>query len=204
MGMRGPYRKRDEVREEILQAAEELLAERAPSEVTVRDVAERAGVQHSLVHRHFETKESLVAEVVRRTVDSYASAVRDTGDTAASFIAGMAFMADHRASFAAMTRALMEPDEANSFDLFPGFDVHLRRLAPELAEKRGGRLARRDDGTVDPRVLVMALMAFTSGWAFLEDRWLAAGGFTARDRTAVRSQIATLIEHLVENEAPSD
>ena len=49
----------------ILSAAAELLAEHSPREVTVRDVAERAGVNHALVHRHFGTKDDLLRAVLQ-------------------------------------------------------------------------------------------------------------------------------------------
>jgi len=200
---RAPYRKRDEVREQILEAAEQVLAERAPSEVSVRDIADQAGVQHSLVHRHFATKDALVAEVVRRTIDGYAAAVNDHADPAEAFIAGMTWMADHRPSFAALTRALMDAPPDVDVPLFPGFDAHLQRLTPDAAKTRG-RPRERSDGRVDPRVLIVTLLALTSGWAFLEDRWLATAGFSTRDRTAVRRQVATIIGHMIERESGSD
>lgn len=207
MVTRGPYRKRDEVVEQILQAAEELLAERGPSEVTVRDVAERAGVQHSLVHRHFTSKENLVTEVVRRTLAAYTDAIAEVEDPAEAFVAGMIYMAEHRPSFAAMTRALMAADpsavDPSAVDLFPGFETHMGRLAPGSGTGRGRRARLEKDGPIDPRVLTVALMAFTSGWAFLEDWWMAAGGFRPRDRHAVRAQVASLLRRTVERELPT-
>jgi AcrR family transcriptional regulator len=48
----------------VQQAAVELLAERGPRDVTVRDVAARAGVNHALIHRHYGTKDALIRAVV--------------------------------------------------------------------------------------------------------------------------------------------
>lgn len=45
-------------------AAAELLAERGPREISVRDIADRAGVNHALVHRHFGTKDDLLRAVI--------------------------------------------------------------------------------------------------------------------------------------------
>jgi AcrR family transcriptional regulator len=53
-----------EVMAAIRAAAAELLAERGPRDITVRDVAERAGVNHALVHRHFGTKDELIRGVI--------------------------------------------------------------------------------------------------------------------------------------------
>jgi AcrR family transcriptional regulator len=197
---RGPYRKGEVVREEILQAADELLAERMPAEVTVRDVAERAGVQHSVVHRHFATKDRLLAEVVQRTSARYAEAVAEGDDPARGFIAGMVHMSDHRASFAVLARTVASSAVRDDIERFPGFAEHLRRLDPD-GTATGPVAEAAPDGAVDPRVLGAALMALTSGWAFLEDWWLASAGLEPSDREAVRAQVATIIEQVVERHA---
>lgn len=44
----------------ILRAAAELMAEHSPSSVSLRAVAERAGVNYGLIHRHFKTKDRLL------------------------------------------------------------------------------------------------------------------------------------------------
>ena len=53
-----------EVMAAIRAAAADLLAERGPRDITVRDVADRAGVNHALVHRHFGTKDELIRGVI--------------------------------------------------------------------------------------------------------------------------------------------
>lgn len=201
MATRGPYRKGEVVREEILRAADELLMERMPSEVSVRAVAERAGVQHSVVHRHFETKDRLLAEVVKRTAATYAGAITEGEDPAEGFVTGMAYMADHAGSFTALARAVASADVREGIDRFPGFAAHMRRLDPD-GECTGPLRETGPDGTVDPRSLAAALMALTSGWAMLEDWWLASGGIDVADRDAARAQVATIIEQVVERHAP--
>lgn len=201
MGTRGPYRKGGEVREEILAAAEELLAVRMPAEVSIRDIADRAGVQHSVIYRHFETKDRLFAEVVSRTVAGYTEAIAGASDPAQAFGVGLAHMADHRPAFAALTRALGSIDLDGDTDPFPGFVHHYAQLAP--ASDVGGSPLRAGD-EIDPRLLTAALMAFTSGWAFLEDWWLSAAGLADADRAAARDQIGVLIRQLIDQNAPGD
>lgn len=48
----------------VLDSAADLFAERGPAATSIRDIAERAGVNHGLVFRHFGTKEKLVARVL--------------------------------------------------------------------------------------------------------------------------------------------
>jgi len=62
----GTPKGREEIRAAVLDAADELFASRRPSLVSIREIAARAGVNHALVHRHFDTKESLVREAIAR------------------------------------------------------------------------------------------------------------------------------------------
>ncbi len=48
----------------VLTHAADLFAERGPAATSIRDIAERAGVNHGLVFRHFGTKDQLVARVL--------------------------------------------------------------------------------------------------------------------------------------------
>jgi AcrR family transcriptional regulator len=54
---------RAEVMAAVQAVTVEMLAERGPRDVTIRDVAERAGVNHALVHRYFGSKEELFRAV---------------------------------------------------------------------------------------------------------------------------------------------
>jgi AcrR family transcriptional regulator len=55
-----------ETRDLILNVAEELFAERGFHGVSVREIADRAGVRQSLIHYHFSNKETLYAAVYAR------------------------------------------------------------------------------------------------------------------------------------------
>ncbi|MBY8859554.1 TetR/AcrR family transcriptional regulator [Nocardia sp. CA2R105] len=55
---------RDAVVSAVLTHAAELFAERGPAATSIRDIAERAGVNHGLVFRHFGAKDQLVARVL--------------------------------------------------------------------------------------------------------------------------------------------
>ncbi len=71
-----PPHGREAVMAAIVAAAAELLVDQSPRDVTVREVAERAGVNHALVHRHFGTKEELLRAVLANRSDAFA---RDAG-----------------------------------------------------------------------------------------------------------------------------
>lgn len=72
---------RDEVVEAAIAAAADLLVTAGPARMTVRTVAEAAGVNHALIHRHLETKEHLIAAALDRLVaESFAEVEAGGGD----------------------------------------------------------------------------------------------------------------------------
>lgn len=58
---------RDDAKAKIFQAARELVAEGKPEhQITVREIASRAGVNLALVNYHYQSKENLLSQVVAR------------------------------------------------------------------------------------------------------------------------------------------
>lgn len=53
----------------ILSAARQLLVERGHAAVTISEIAREAGVSRGLLHYYFESKEHILAQVVRRNVE---------------------------------------------------------------------------------------------------------------------------------------
>jgi AcrR family transcriptional regulator len=60
---------RTDVTEALLDAAERLLVEVGYAAITTRRLAERAGVNHGLVHYYFGSMDELLLRVVERTTD---------------------------------------------------------------------------------------------------------------------------------------
>jgi len=57
---------REETTTKILDAAEDLFSRRDPAKVTMREIAEAAGVTHPLVHQYIGTKADVLKAVVQR------------------------------------------------------------------------------------------------------------------------------------------
>ena len=55
---------RDEVVAAVLRSAADLFAERGPAATSIRDIAAHSHVNHGLIHRHFGSKDRLVAAVL--------------------------------------------------------------------------------------------------------------------------------------------
>lgn len=66
-------------RDALLASAIELFAEHGPASVSIRDVARHAGMNHGLLHRHFGSKEALIAEAIDVGVASLMPGVRAPG-----------------------------------------------------------------------------------------------------------------------------
>jgi AcrR family transcriptional regulator len=110
-----PYRpterteqRKAEVRERILAAAMDQLAEGGYASASIQAVATRAQVATGTVYRHFPSKSDLFAEVFReasqREMDVFAEAMKDDGRSATERVAA-ATEAFARRAMAAPTRA---------------------------------------------------------------------------------------------------
>ncbi|GAA5127638.1 TetR/AcrR family transcriptional regulator [Haloechinothrix salitolerans] len=166
----------------VLAAATELLTESGPHDITVRRIAERAGVNHALAHRHFGTKEEIVRQALRAQADTVVAEL-------AAHVAGS------------------EPDITKLMAVFANYPTYWRSLAhvalhdPALAEQGAAPttqlfvdLLRRAG---DERAQVSAAVT-----ASLMLGWLAFGDFvvtaTGADRDRTNRAVATAVHELLE------
>lgn len=66
-----------DLKEALIRAGVEILAERGTEELTLREVARLAGVSHSAPYRHFENKEELVGAIASEGFRLLTRALRD-------------------------------------------------------------------------------------------------------------------------------
>jgi AcrR family transcriptional regulator len=130
--------------ERVLEAAADAFAERG-ADVSVDEIARRAGVGHATVFRRFPTKDSLVAAVVCRRIDALVAfaedALRrpDAGEAFRDFVwhAGETFAAD-RALYDGLGRCVEVAYVAES-------KAKLNALVEQLIAKAQERGAVRSD-----------------------------------------------------------
>ena len=139
MAERRPYRREPEEkrREQLMQAALELIAEGGPQAATVREIAARAGVTPGLIRHYFQSKEALTLAAYRYLMD---------GMTQRSAEALEAAPGEPKARLAAFIAASVRPPvlDAGSVGLWAGFLQGIRS-DPEMREvHRAGYLAYRD------------------------------------------------------------
>jgi AcrR family transcriptional regulator len=193
---------RDEVRRALIGAATELFAEQGPARVGVREIADRAGVNHGLVHRHFGSKENLLRAVlddlsgrIWRGVDPTPSdAGAPASETMATLSAAFEAVTRNPLYFRVLARALLDGYEPR--DLQSAYPVVEALVAALDSSRDRGEL----DPRIDPRMAVALLVSTALGWLVFEPYVLLATGQDdlpveeARARVlAMRSVLAALV-----------
>ena len=173
---------RDEIRTAVLDAAGRLFADRRPSQVSIREVAELAGVNHALVHRHFETKDNLVREVLDRT-DARLS-LRWEGFPDAEEV--VSFLLGHRELY---QQALLILEGAVVDGVPEAPPSRLLRGLVERLETRGFR------ETEAGRVAVVAVTLLL-GWATYGD-WLCSAARLTSEQNSVESAIGSTLHEML-------
>jgi TetR/AcrR family transcriptional regulator, cholesterol catabolism regulator len=128
----GAVRAGSERRDEILAIAVQLFAERGFAATTVREIADAAGILSGSLYHHFDSKESMVDELVHEMLDRVTAAYRrivasgDNPERALRALVHAAFaaIATDRATVAVMV------NEWNLFVQYPRF-VYLRDIEEE-------------------------------------------------------------------------
>ncbi|MFZ6183775.1 TetR/AcrR family transcriptional regulator [Nannocystis pusilla] len=183
---RAPRRRRapEEAREELLVAADRLLAARGPEDVGLADVAREVGVTHGLVTHYFGTYAGLVREVfVRRnrlaaaTILEQIDAARESGDVLALQRFAVAYVTDpHRVRLFLWLR-LHDADRPRGAGEGGGLlralvDV----LAHELPALAGAGAPVPERATIE--LLVLLTLSAGHGWAIGKETWLRGLGLT--------------------------
>ncbi len=161
---------RDAVVAAVMEAAADLFAERGPAATSIRDIAERAGVNHGLVFRHFGAKDQLVGTVLKFLGDR-------SGALAAS---GRLTTADPglRRHLTVLARCILDGYPVGELqERFPVMALMIERVRPEMDSDRDAGLA------------VAHLAAFAMGWQLLEPFLRNAAGLQDLGDTELRAEI---------------
>lgn len=139
MAERRPYRRETEEkrREQLMQAALDLIAEGGPQAATVREIAARAGVTPGLIRHYFQSKEALTRAAYRHLMDGMTSRSTEELDRAP---------AEPRARLAAFIAASMRPPvlDAQAVVLWAGFLHDIQRDGDMREVHRASYLHYRD------------------------------------------------------------
>jgi len=143
-----------------------LFAERSSGHVTVRDIATRADVNPTLVHRYFGSKRELMRVAMDQAQNHLVVKIDEMPDVIEGAATVVHASLQERECVAALARAALD---GVLDDLPPGRPAMSRLLARFEAE-----LASRGAGRHDPRLVVACLSAAVMGYA-LFDRYIQQG-----------------------------
>ena len=174
-------RRRQETADRILEAAAALFGERGVEATKVADICERADVAHQTFFNHFETKQELVRELVRRGHEFLLAAIetalregRSTGERIARLFAQIHEAAAsvgpmHQDLVSEGIRAAHEvTDPARAYALHRGLEKLIR------AGRAQGDVTRRHASEDQVALLLGALSQLMIEWAHREGYAFAA------------------------------
>lgn len=188
---RAAYRKADTVRGDLLHATLGLLSERPARDLTVREIAARAGVQHSLITRHFGSKDALIAEAVGLVASQYAHEVASAEDAADGFARGVRHLRAAPSAGFVLTAPADRRTGDDADARFPGLAVHLRALLDAGA-----------DDDMETRVLAGLLISMVIGWSVGRDTVMQAMDLPGDATTDVDRLAEELVARLVRSQLP--
>jgi AcrR family transcriptional regulator len=181
----------------ILRAAAELMAEHSPSDVSLREIAARAGVNYGLIHRHYGTKDQLLVEIFQEFTDYGAEQIR-AADTIHEAIR-RTFTLDSGGFARILSWVALDGVAAEK--TFPdpsGMAVFQALIEKEWSDGDGA--ARRD--RFDPRVVSSFVMLMISIWDFYAPYMQQVDDWGDRDLADVQAEVLELMQTLVTAAAP--
>lgn len=187
----------------ILDAAERLFAERGYENVSVRDIADEAGVTHPLIYYHWGSKRELLAAVVAGTQErmratfagersgSGGDPARQATDLLGPLVRNS--LAENRPYFLMLTRAFLDGMPAGDW---PGGNPAANALV---------RLLLDTGPCGDPvweekaRASVAVISALVTGWILLEDQLLDIVDLPPSGRATAREVLLDAVDAIVKD-----
>ena len=182
---------REAVRKAILDAAEKLLLERSPSEITVREIAELAKVKHPLIYRHFGTKDQVIIEVHTRGIDKVNKSIPIVENLEGNIGTYFKGVIGNKWRHIALARAMI--DGVSPHLIQNQFPV-MQRLVKLMKKKH-----EKGDGNdkFSPEFLTASLAALALGWMLYEPFLLAAIDAEDENREEIHQKVVEILEEFL-------
>jgi TetR/AcrR family transcriptional regulator, cholesterol catabolism regulator len=165
-------------RDELLDLAATMFAERGLRATTVRDIADSAGILSGSLYHHFKSKEQMVEEVLRDFLDWLFSRYREIVDTETDPLARVSglFMASFEAIEHRHAQVVIYQDEAKRLSTLPQFEF----VEARNREQRTMWLDLLKQGVVEgffrPDLDVDLVYRFIRDTTWVSVRWYQPGG----------------------------
>lgn len=164
-----PRASREETTARILDAAAELFSQKNPRDVTVREIAESAGVTHALVHQYVGTKEDLLNAVIQQVAVNRTGLVKRSKDLGDALHVLSKQVLENRVHSKALVRSAMDGVEYVSLK----DRIATGEALVALAERTAASGARQGEAPKDIQinVLIASINSLLFGWVATED-WI--------------------------------
>jgi TetR/AcrR family transcriptional regulator, cholesterol catabolism regulator len=165
-------------RDELLELAASMFAERGLRATTVRDIADSAGILSGSLYHHFKSKEQMVEEVLRDFLDWLFGRYQEIVDTEAHPLERLKglFMASFEAIEHRHAQVVIYQDEAKRLSALPQFDF----VEARNQEQRKMWVDVLNQGVVDgclrPDLDVDLVYRFIRDTTWVSVRWYQPGG----------------------------
>ncbi len=177
----------DAVRRALIEAAAQRLGETGPSNVSVRDVARRAGVNHGQVHHYFGGKRGLLVAAMRKLATDHFELTRER--SGGSPIPPLFVLAEDPDYWRAICQVTMEGD-LDLARLEVDEDISIPRSAMRELMQR----YEIADDDLDYKAQFASLVAMQLGWVALEDFIMLVADVRDEDRDEVRARAKAMLE----------
>ena len=185
-----PARDRVDAEKRLISAAADMLGEIGPRALSVRAVAERAGVNHGLVHHYFGGKDGLLTAAMAFLVDEHARFAREQSRGNA-LPAPLALSGDQR-YLRAVVRAVLDGEmELATMEIERGVSI------PRGALQYAAAIQNMETPDVETKAMVTIGMALEMGWAALEPFLFAVTEVSDDEEELVRARVRELTRSVV-------
>ena len=178
------------IKEAILKATEKLLSKHSPTEISLRQIARAAHVNHSLIHRYFGTKENVILEVHERIISKLGeqfSAIESLDGNI-----GRLFKINEQNPSRRILLARAMLDGADPRLIRHHFPT-VHQLIELLRKKKSETAASSE---YDAETLAAFFVGAVMGWFLYEPFLLAATGLDTRKREKVHREIVEILEKI--------
>lgn len=185
-----PTRDRADAESRLIAAAADMLGEVGPRAMSVRAVAERAGVNHGLVHHYFGGKDGLLTAAMSRLVDEHAQFAREMSRGSA-LPAPLALSQDQR-YLRAVVRAVLDGEmKLATMEIERGVSI------PRGALQYAVAMRNMETPDVETKAMLAIGMALEMGWAALEPFLFAIAEVSGDEAQEVRDRVRQLTATVV-------
>jgi len=165
-------------RDELLDLAATMFAERGMRATTVRDIADSAGILSGSLYHHFKSKEQMVEEVLRDFLDWLFGRYQEIVDTEPNPLERLKglFMTSFEAIEDRHAQVVIYQDEAKRLSSLPQFDfvdarnIEQRKLWIDLLDEGV------EQGCFRPDIDVDVVYRFIRDTTWVSVRWYQPGG----------------------------